>query len=108
MAKVPANDWRRFRQDRYLLRAKLALRAWRQSWPHWDHDHCEFCWAKFMSAGYPDTLSAGYCTLDEYRWICPRCYKDFRDEFQFELVLEVHPPSLQELKAQILNPYEPE
>jgi hypothetical protein len=44
--------------------------------PHdWDHDHCEFCWAKFMAADFPpeqrewreqhrDILTAGY-TLAE-------------------------------------------
>jgi hypothetical protein len=46
-----------------------------------DHDHCEFCWAKFMVGGEPDTLAEGYTTTDGYRWICKTCFDDFVDLF---------------------------
>jgi hypothetical protein len=68
--------------------------------PHaWDHDHCEFCWTKFMSSDYPleqqewrnehpEILTAGY-TLAESQirriWICPTCFSDFRDRFGWTL-----------------------
>jgi hypothetical protein len=26
-------------------------------------------------------LHEGYCTEDEYRWVCDRCLADFRDHF---------------------------
>jgi hypothetical protein len=52
--------------------------------PHpWDHEHCEFCWATFMPAGAsndPSTLTEGYVT-DGDRWVCDKCFADFRDEF---------------------------
>ena len=44
-----------------------------------DHDHCEGCWAKFMESGGPDVLTEGYSTEDNYRWICPECFRDLKD-----------------------------
>ena len=82
------SDWRLQGQEKYLRGQKLARRAYRP-YPDdldWDHDHCEFCWAKFMVEDYPDVLHEGYCTLDEYRWICPTCFADFRERFGWELV----------------------
>ncbi len=53
----------------------------------WDHDHCEFCGAKFAeSAQIPDALHAGYATLDEYRWVCEVCFGDFRERFGWNVV----------------------
>src|SRR5947207_1634048 len=98
MSKVPHDDWRRMGQERFLHRATLVYRPWRESRPGWDHDHCEFCWAKFMLDGAPNTLAAGYCTPDEYRWICPKCFADFTEEFEFNLEKEEHPPSLDALR----------
>ena len=50
-----------------------------------DHDHCEFCWAKFMVEDYPDVLHEGYSTLDEYRWVCKGCFEDFKESFQWRV-----------------------
>jgi len=79
-----------------------AMLTW-QSWsapPGWDHDHCAFCWAKFMAADYPpeqrewreqhpEVLTAGY-TVDgpqkSRHWICPRCFEDFRERFGWAVV----------------------
>jgi hypothetical protein len=47
----------------------------------WDHDHCAFCWAKFLVAGAGEGLHEGYVTEDGYHWICGRCFEDFREEF---------------------------
>jgi hypothetical protein len=77
------NDWRLQGQERYLHGAVLLRRPYRRrpDDPVWDHYHCEFCWAKFMVEDFPDVLHAGYCTEDEYRWICDQCFTDFRDRF---------------------------
>jgi hypothetical protein len=52
----------------------------------WDHDHCAFCWAKFMPAEAkpkdPQTLTDGYVS-EAGEWICDRCFADFRDEFEW-------------------------
>ena len=80
------NDWRLMNQERYLKGATLIWGPYRPRSPDNDHDHCEFCWAKFMVEDLPDVLHAGYCTLDEYRWICNTCFEDFRDRFQWKII----------------------
>jgi len=48
---------------------------------HFWHEHCEFCWEKVRA----DMECEFYCTQDFYYWICPECFRDFRDEFEFEV-----------------------
>ena len=67
-----------------------------------EHEHCEFCWAKFMDpncseshrlfiARHPDVLTEGYTTTREHRdgddshWVCPTCFDDFAEEFDWRL-----------------------
>jgi hypothetical protein len=88
MANENEADWRLQGQERYLTRAQLVRRTYRRSRTSvdWDHDHCEFCGTKFMVEDVPDVLHEGYCTLDEYRWICERCFGHFRAQFLWEVV----------------------
>jgi hypothetical protein len=81
--KDTEDDWRLQGQQRYLSGVTLVFKAWRQTRTGWDHDHCEFCGAKFSGRGGVDTLSHGYATEDEYRWICPQCFNDFRGRFRW-------------------------
>ena len=82
------SDWRLMGQEHFLAGADLVWRRYRRypNNPRWDHDHCEFCGAKFLVGELPDVLHEGYCTLDEYRWICKSCFADFRDQFQWKVV----------------------
>lgn len=75
------DDWRLQGQERYLKGATLCRRRWHAPRPSWDHDHCEFCWAKFTKAA--DMLREGYTTEDSYYWICDRCFEDFRVQFEW-------------------------
>ena len=75
------NDWRLTNQEKYLKGVRLFWQQYTTYSQEWDHDHCEFCWAKFMENGGPGILTAGYTTEDNYRWICQRCYEDFKDRF---------------------------
>ena len=44
-------DWRLFReQERYLTGAHLIYHLYEPHNPSNDHDHCEFCMAKFEKA----------------------------------------------------------
>lgn len=81
--EVDPADRRLQGQQRYLKGATLVRRAYRRyaKNPYWDHDHCEFCSAKFTVEALPDTLQEGYATLDEYHWVCPTCFEDFKDLF---------------------------
>jgi hypothetical protein len=70
--KLPSDDWRRQGQERYLFEAILVHRPYRQNQynPGWDHDHCEFCGAKFsVDLSGPDFQKDGYTTEDDYYWI---------------------------------------
>ena len=79
------NDWRLTNQDRYLKGATLVWMSYAAASPRNDHDHCEFCWAKFMATGTSDTLHEGYATPDRYRWICKPCFDAFVDLFGWQL-----------------------
>ncbi|HBG42116.1 MAG TPA: hypothetical protein DDW85_12025 [Porphyromonadaceae bacterium] len=78
-----ANDWRRQGQERYLKGVSLIFRDYYPYRQNWDHDHCEFCGAKFsLKEG---DLHKGYSTKDGYHWICNKCFNDFKNEFKWEL-----------------------
>ena len=82
---VPDNDWRLTGQERFLAGVTLEWRSYQPSRSASDHDHCEFCGAKFMIGSDPDTLHAGYTTLDGYHWVCELCARDFVDRFEWTL-----------------------
>ena len=87
------DDWRLTNQMQYLHRASLQWRTYANANPANDHDHCEFCFAKFMTSPENHGLCEGYATADAYRWICKPCYDDFRTLFDWQL--SDSPPSLQ-------------
>jgi hypothetical protein len=86
-------DWRLTNQEKYLKGAGLAWARYRAPSETWAHDHCAFCWAKFMEpgAGVADTLSEGYTTTVEHEhgarchWICGTCFDDFAARFEWQL-----------------------
>ncbi len=39
-----------------------------------------------MVEDYPDVLHEGYATLDEYRWICDECFRDFHKQLKWVVV----------------------
>jgi hypothetical protein len=92
------DDWRLGGQERYLQGVALRRGAWHRppSNPNWDHDHCSFCWATFMEAddpnAPPDALAEGYTTTvehqhgDGYHWVCPACFSDFAERFEWRVV----------------------
>ena len=75
------DDWRLNGQERYLTGRTLCFRKWKAPSPQRDHDHCEFCWDKFSE--YDGSLHEGYTTEDNYHWICPACFEDFKEHFQW-------------------------
>ena len=76
-------DWRLFReQDKYLHGVVLVQKTYKPKSPNNDHDHCEFCMAKFGKE--KDDLKYGYSTDDNSIWICPCCYEDFKNLFEWK------------------------
>ena len=82
---IDKNDWRLQGQEKYLKGVTLYLKKYIKCCNTWDHDHCEFCWAKFSLEDSPDDLDEGYATQDNYHWICKRCFGDFKDIFQWKV-----------------------
>jgi hypothetical protein len=80
------NDWRLTNQLEYLKGAQLSRRTYRAPRPNWDHDHCEFCWAEFSERDEPPVLHEGFTTRDEYRWVCPTCFDDFKNLFEWQIL----------------------
>ena len=76
-------DWRLQGQERFLKGASLKLLKWTALSPNWDHDHCEFCWIKFGDTEVADAIHDGYTTDDLEHWICPQCFEDFRQQFEW-------------------------
>jgi hypothetical protein len=88
-------DWREQGQEKYLRGAEFSKRKYKKYRAGWEHDHCEFCWTKFCEEGSAEAkdggcLFEGYATLDEYRWVCESCFRDFREKYRFR----VRPPNL--------------
>lgn len=75
------NDWRLAVQHDYLKGLAWSWKRYRKPRPEWDHDHCEFCWAKFMEPGTAEMLNEGYASSDDYYWVCRPCFDDFREMF---------------------------
>jgi len=84
------NDWRLRDQDKYLLGVSIYWGKWTppEDNPSWDHDHCEFCWQKFMSIDSSEAQQEGYTTDNRSHWICLICYEDFKDRFQWKVKKE--------------------
>lgn len=77
------SDWRNRSQEAYLYATTLFCKEYHTQSPDWTHDHCEFCWATFSDA--PDDLHWGYTTMNEQCWICPDCYDDLSQIFQWHV-----------------------
>jgi hypothetical protein len=81
------DDWRLHGQERYLEGIPLHRARYHRPGGEWDHDHCEFCWEPFVENGGRDELCEGFTTPTEDRWICPRCFEDFKQQFGWEAQL---------------------
>jgi hypothetical protein len=87
---VSKDDWRRMGQERFLKGGKFRWQRYVGPGPAWDHDHCEFCFAKFMDRDEADLLREGWATPyfgseSSFRWVCPQCFDDFKEEFEFDV-----------------------
>jgi hypothetical protein len=80
---MDTSDWRLQGQEHYLKGQTFRFKKYADRTTATDHDHCEFCGAKFSDI--PGELTEGYATLDDYRWICSPCFEDFKTDFAFHL-----------------------
>jgi hypothetical protein len=95
----PADDWRRTGQEEYLTGVRLTWKRFQAYSGNWDHEHCEFCWKKFLDENYapwmrealsspsPEHTGFGFTNLrDDHHpagrhWICRDCFDEFLPEF---------------------------
>ena len=76
------NDWRLTGQEQYLKgkylkeQTQKELKNKDETW----HEHCEFC----MDIISKSTVLC-YCSEDEYRWVCPKCFADFKELFEWKI-----------------------
>jgi hypothetical protein len=96
--KVPEDDWRRMGQEAALPPGtELVRKTYRAPRTSWDHDHCSFCFTKFVppdaaSHMMEPVLTEGYTTTDRfergaaYEWVCLDCFDDFAEEFRWVVV----------------------
>lgn len=54
-----------------------------------EHDHCEFCWAKFWADPQADEgcLKAGFVIEGTDCWVCEECFEIFKDYFDWEIII---------------------
>lgn len=62
---IDRNDWRLQGQEQNLKGVTLYWKKYKAHRESWDHDHCEFCWAKFAEFDGPDIIHEGYTTEDD-------------------------------------------
>jgi hypothetical protein len=77
------NDWRLINQEKFLKDKTLKSADYKPYSEKWNHDHCAFCQAAFSL--YDNDLQKGYCTLDNYHWICEECFNDFKEMFNWSV-----------------------
>lgn len=85
---IDINDWRLQGQEKYLKGEPLFYKLYADRKTKTNHDHCEFCWVKFSDDS--DDLKAAYTTEDDYRWICDKCFDDFKQMFLFNTSNPIH------------------
>jgi hypothetical protein len=85
MIMINESDWRLQGQEKYLKGVTLTFKPYSKHREGWDHDHCEFCQAKFMEPNNHETLHEGYTTEDNYHWVCTKCFDDFKEMFSWDV-----------------------
>jgi hypothetical protein len=82
MALLQDGDWRLHDQARYLHGATLHRARRRPPAPDSCSDgHCEFCWEPVAGGDRLDPAAEAYATHRGDRWVCSRCFEDFKGLF---------------------------
>ena len=95
MARDPDHWGQTGQEDVFPPGSQLELRPYESLRDSWDHDHCIFCWAKFLDPGSseasriaiesdPEILTSGYTAGPAGgEWVCPSCFEEFADRFSW-------------------------
>ena len=87
---IEKDDWRLRGQEEYMQGMQFTYKSFVSGSDNGEHEHCEFCWHKFMEQqeGMEDCSSVGYCSVDRKYWVCEECFEDFKEEFGWKKVEE--------------------
>lgn len=77
-------DWRLRGQEEYLKGVSFSLQRYKKYREGWEHDHCDFCFAKFSEQ--QGDLNVGYATSNSDNWVCETCFQDFKSMFQWIVI----------------------
>jgi len=99
-------DWRLDLGPEDLAGVTLVMKRYRSWSESWEHEHCSYCTAKFLDRQFsdehaleveqnPEVQTTGYVvessaandTTQADRWICKTCADDFRERFDWTLVV---------------------
>lgn len=75
------NDWRLTGQEEYLTKLEFKkvdeekIKTKNNLW----HEHCEFC-METISNKHSEEV---YSTIDEYYWVCKKCFNDFKTKYNW-------------------------
>ena len=83
------DDWRLDSPGADLAGHTFRWAEWTRPTETWDHDHCEFCWAKITDLPKPVTdghlyFKCAWVTLDQSgtgHWVCPTCLRELASHF---------------------------
>ena len=76
-------DWRAMGQEKYLLGKSLSWNKYTPNTEKDDHDHCAFCFKKFMVTAGNEVATEGYSTKNNSHWVCEKCFEDFKEEYKW-------------------------
>jgi hypothetical protein len=84
---IDKDDWRlNFgKEPSFYSQCKWSLKKWTRTRPHWDHDHCEFCWQKISDINRPNSTPEGWADDQEIYWVCKSCFEDFKEMYKWNL-----------------------
>src|SRR5882757_1219191 len=98
------DDRRRRGQEDTLQGATLTWKNYQVLTAEWEHEHCAFCFRKFLDPAYSDWsrqalkkepgkhADQGYTTVGSElvkagaEWICQKCFADFKDDFRWNVI----------------------
>ena len=82
-------DLREQGQEKYLSGLVFEKKRYQKYSETWEHDHCEFCNAKFSEDPSLECFHEGFSAKENYYWGCENCFDFFKEKYNLiEKVLE--------------------
>jgi len=86
---IEKDDWRlTIPNDPIIKEKEWVFKTYIPVSETWEHQHCMLCGDKISQ--YESTIHEGYASTSrkDYWWICPKCFNDFKEMFNWKVVEE--------------------